>query len=115
VRSSNVRSAHLPTDKRGSLTGRLLHRRSQGVLRDCGAAGKVLFHLYVRIAPTTRGTEPILEVYTAQSRGQLRAPPDHPAFFGGHISLPIDSGTERALADQMMREIERTPGIDWWE
>ena len=86
-----------------------------GVLTRCGATGKALVHLYLRIAPTARGFQPTLDLYTAHSRGQLRAPPDQPAFFGGHIELPTEPAAEHALAEQMMHEIARASGIGWWE
>jgi hypothetical protein len=69
----------------------------------------------VRIAATARRVEPALEVYTMQSRGRLRAPPDRPAFFEGHISVPVEPGADQTLADQLMHEIARASGIDWWE
>jgi hypothetical protein len=86
-----------------------------GVLGDCGALGKTLVHLYVRITPTAPGARPTLTVHTAHTSGELSAPPGAEAFFGGDIDLPADEGSAKALAEQMMKEIARSAGIDWWE
>jgi hypothetical protein len=85
------------------------------VLSNCGALGKALVHLYVRITPTAPGADPILSVITAHTSGELHAPPGSEAFFGGDVFLPLEEGAAKALAERMMREIARRAGIDWWE
>jgi Putative DNA-binding domain len=85
------------------------------VLRDCGVVGKTLVHLYVRITRTARGARPILTLITAHTSGELHAPPGNEAFFGGDIFLPPEQGATRALGEQLMHEIARASGIDWWE
>jgi Putative DNA-binding domain len=92
------------------LLGRVL-----GVLSDCGAAGKTLVHLYVRITPTLPNARPILTLHTAHTTGELSAPPGAEAFFGGDADLPVENDVTKALAEQMMKEIARTAGINWWE
>jgi hypothetical protein len=86
-----------------------------GVLSDCGAIGKTLIHLYVRITPTAPGARPALTLYTAHTSGELSAPPGAEAFFGGNSDLPVEGNATQSIAEQMMKEIARTAGIDWWE
>ena len=77
--------------------------------------GKTEVHLYVRITPTAPDERPILTVNTAHTSGELEAPTGQEAFFGGHAYLPAQENTANDLAEQMMRELARRSGIDWWE
>jgi ABC-type phosphonate transport system ATPase subunit len=86
-----------------------------GLLSDCGVVGKVLVHLYVRITPTAPEARPVLTVLTAHTSGELYAPPGSEAFFGGDALLPIEPEATRKLGEQLMHEIARASGIDWWE
>jgi hypothetical protein len=58
---------------------------------------------------------PILTLHTAHTNGELSAPPGAEAFFGGDADLPVEDDVTKAVAEQMMKEIARTAGIDWWE
>jgi hypothetical protein len=62
---------------------------TSGLLSECGAVGRTLVHLYVRVTPTADGAEPVLSVNTAHESGELRAPPGDEAFFGGDTELPL--------------------------
>jgi hypothetical protein len=86
-----------------------------GLLSDCGVVGKTLVHLYVRITPTAPGAQPVLTVLTAHMSGELHAPLGSEAFFGGDILLPLEPEATRAFGDQLMHEIARASGIEWWE
>jgi hypothetical protein len=86
-----------------------------GVLADCGAVGKTLIHLHVRITPSAPNHRPILSVHTGHTSGELEAPPGNEARFGGDLFLPLEQDATHALAEQLMHEIARASGINWWE
>jgi hypothetical protein len=85
------------------------------VLGDCGVVGRTEVHLHVRITPTAMDARPVLAVYTAHTIGELAAPAGQEAFYGGHIDLPLEGEATKDLAEQLMRQLARTAGIDWWE
>jgi hypothetical protein len=85
------------------------------VLNDCGVMGKMLVHLYVRITPTLDSVGPVLTVHIAHEAGGLHAAPGEEEFFGGDITLPPEDDATRALAEQMMGELARSSGLDWFE
>lgn len=128
--------AHLLLDAGGVAVGRIRMRLTRGIcyvpttaddiltplltltlgaLSECGVVGTTHLHLHVRITPTADGWEPVLSLGTANSSGELRAPPGQEAFLGEDIDVPAEQQDAKSVAEVWMRELARMAGIDWWE